>query len=281
MGVVPEEAARLEFALELAREAGELTLGYFGRAGLSVERKGDGSEVTEADKACEEMIRARLGKAFPDDGVLGEEFADREAKSAYRWIVDPIDGTFSFARGVPLYSVLIACERLEGGEAVDGGVRLGVIALPALGSPEGGPGGETVWAVRGGGAWHRVGTGETRAARVSGVTKPEDATVCMTSRDYFVRDNSLAVMQRAEEAVGHARGWSDAYAAVLLATGRIEVMVEPVMFPWDAAPLQVIVAEAGGRCTDWTGRETVHHQRVLATNGHLHRYMMDVIAGTQ
>jgi histidinol-phosphatase len=266
---IRDEMDRLNFARRLAHEAGALTREYFGRTDLGVERKRDGTEVTDADKACERLIRAGIARDFPDDGILGEEFDDKPAMSDYRWIIDPIDGTFSFARGVPLYAVLIACERLDRGRSIDGGVRLGVITLPALDN-------ETVFAVRGGGAFHQVGGSDPTPARVSATENPTSATLCVTSRSYFERADRLDVFERMHEALSDARGFPDAYAAVLLATGRVEAMVEPVVEPWDIAPLQPILAEAGGTCTDWAGRETVFTNSLLATNGLLHEQLLRV-----
>ncbi|MEM1185484.1 MAG: inositol monophosphatase family protein [Planctomycetota bacterium] len=276
---IPAEADRLELARTLARDAGELSLTYFNKPSLQIERKLDGSEVTEADHECERMIRAKLIEKFPQDGIMGEEFEDRRSDSGYRWILDPIDGTFSFARGVPLYSVLIAVEKLENGEPVDAGVRIGVIAMPALCPPGGGSWGEYVYAVRGGGAWHQFGNAEPVRARVSDVTDPEHATTCITTRAHFARNNALDVLERILTATGHSRGWSDAYPAVLLATGRIEAMVEPNMKPWDNGPMQPIIAEAGGVCTDWNRRESIHTGSLLATNGHVHDHILAAIKG--
>jgi len=275
---IPAEADRLDLAVAIARAAGELSLTYFNRPTLHVERKRDGSEVTEADKACETLLRERIIERFPEDGILGEEFDDRPSESGYRWILDPIDGTFSFARGVPLYSVLIGCEKLENGEPVDGGVRLGVIAMPALIAPGGG-GFEMVWAVRGGGCYHTTGANDPVRTTVSDIADPAEATTCTTTRAHFVKHNQLDTLERILTATGHSRGWSDAYPAVLLATGRVEAWVEPKMQPWDSAPMQPIIAEAGGKCTDWDGRESIHTGPIVATNGRLHEHMLKAVRG--
>ncbi|MEM7755808.1 MAG: inositol monophosphatase family protein [Planctomycetota bacterium] len=276
---IPQESDRLELARTTAREASELSLTFFNNPSLRIQTKGDGSEVTEADEACEKLIRARIIEAFPDDGIMGEEFDDRPSQSGYRWIIDPIDGTFSFARGVPLYSVLIACEKLDNNEPVDAGVRLGLIAMPALHPPTGAGRGEYVYAVRNGGAWHQMGTADPVRAHVSNITDPDHATTCITTRAHFARNNALDVLERTLTATGHSRGWSDAYPALLLATGRVEAMVEPNMKPWDSATMQPIIAEAGGTCTDWNSRESIHTGSLLATNGHLHDHLLKAIKG--
>ena len=261
---------RYAFALEAAAAAAAVTLEYFRSPSLGVEHKGDGSPVTAADKAAERLLRERIAERFPGDGVLGEEFDDTESKTGWRWIIDPIDGTFSFIKGVPLYTTLLAAERLsDAGEPVPGGVEIGVIAAPALD--------EVVYAARGHGAWRRVGAADPVRARVSSVASLAEATVCTTSLDYYTTPESRAVFDRVERACAHTRGWSDAYAATLLATGRCDAMVEPFMNPWDSAPMEPIIAEAGGKLTDWRGLETVHGPDLLVTNGAMHDELLRLV----
>lgn len=276
-GAIEGAAERLELAVEAAEAAGRLTLELFGRArsGLGVEIKRDGTEVTAADRGAEALVRSRIAAAFPGDAVMGEEMGETPGGSGWRWIIDPIDGTFSFVRGVPLYATLIAAEwvGIEGrGEGQGRGrVEVGVIELPALG--------ERVHAARGLGAWHTVrGSGPTRA-RVSRAATLGQAVVCTTSLDYFKGPAARGVFDRVCAAAGHTRGWSDAYPAALLATGRVDVLFESAIKPWDIAALEPIIAEAGGRLSDWAGAPSVYSGTLAASNGLVHEELLGVIAG--
>jgi histidinol-phosphatase len=262
----PEVAERLEAALAFAREAGGLTLGYFGGSGFEVDTKRDGSKVTTADREAERLLRERIHAAFPGDGVLGEEFGERPSESGWRWVLDPIDGTVSFMHGVPLYGTLVACER-------EGVAMVGVIHMPALG--------ETVYAAAGGGAWHipAGGTAGPLPARVSATERPEGATVCTTSHDYFRQAGLEEAMRIVHERFAVSRGWSDCYAHALCATGRIDAVVEPVLHPWDIAPMQVIYPEAGGRTTDWRGLSGSAHTTGISTNGRFHDELVGLLRG--
>lgn len=256
-------AARLQGAIEFARDAGGLTLRSFGGQGLDVERKRDGSEVTAADRQAEQRLRALIAEAFPGDGVLGEEFGETRSQSGWRWVLDPIDGTTSFVHGVPLYGTLIACE--HGGRTL-----AGVIHMPALG--------ETVYASAGAGAWHvPAGGGQPRRARVSSVATIAEAMMCTTSFGYFRQAGLADAMGPLFERFGRTRGWSDCYAHVLCATGRIDAVVEPVLNPWDIAPMQVIYAEAGGRTSDWAGRPGAYNPNGIATNGLIHEELLGLL----
>ena len=251
-------ADRIEHAVACARAGGEFTLRYFSSGVMAADRKSDGTPVTVADRGCEELIRKMIRERFPEDGLLGEEFGDEpptgDGKSGYRWIIDPIDGTFSFMHGVPLYTTLIGIEDVATGEVV-----AGVVRAPALG--------EMVYAHAGGGAWHQVGDREPTRASVTQTRSLAEATVSSTSLDYW--DN-------AEEWAGlhakcaHTRGWPDAYAVLLVATGRCDAVVESNVHTWDVAPFGPILAEAGGRATDWRGRKTPHTDTVIASNGAVH-----------
>lgn len=254
--------ALLEFALELARDAGTIALEHFGSASLGVERKADGSPVTVADRAIERRLRERIAAAFPDDGILGEEEDERHSSSGRRWILDPIDGTVSFAQGVPLFATLIAVE--------DGGsVTHGVCHLPGLS--------ETVAANAGGGAWWwRSGAAEPEPARVSAVEAIEDALGVTTGEEYWRGTAHLDDWRRIADRLRHVRGWSDAYAFALLATGRADLVVEITLNPWDVAPFLPIVEEAGGRLTDLSGERTVFGGNALATNGRVHDATLDL-----
>jgi histidinol phosphatase-like enzyme (inositol monophosphatase family) len=261
-----ELSDRLEFALAAASAGGEAALAYFRQGRLNIETKGDGTPVTAADRACEQEIRARLASRYPADGVLGEEFGDTRGTTGCRWIIDPIDGTFSFIHGVPLFTTLIGLEALDGPYA--GRAVAGVIHAPALG--------ETVWARLGGGAWHRVAGGDPTPARVSATERLKAATVCTTSEDYW-GEGDVDRWRAITAASKHTRGWPDAYGAMLVATGRCDAMVEPKLHPWDIAPFGPILAEAGGASTDWEGSPGCNAVTAVASNGRIHGELLALL----
>lgn len=247
----------LQLALQVARAGGDEAMTHFRASGLRVESKADGSAVTIADRRAETAMRRVIGEHAPNDLVLGEEFAQQhhetaDANATRQWIIDPIDGTASFVRGVPLFGTLVGV--IERGAPV-----AGVIHLPALG--------ETVYAARGQGAWSRVGDEPPTPARVSDVAELDRAVLCTTSDDYFRMTHTRPVWDDLRDRVGSTRGWSDCYAFALLATGRIDAVVEPpVLHPWDAAACIPVVQEAGGVWTDWHGETSVQSRSVLAAN---------------
>jgi histidinol phosphatase-like enzyme (inositol monophosphatase family) len=256
----PAVAARLEAALAATRLAAAETLRWFGGAGLVVDTKADDSPVTQADRAAEAVLRQELLGRFAADAFLGEETGGTPGTSGYEWIVDPIDGTKSFIRGVPLYATLVGCRR-------EGRGVLGVIAIPALD--------ETVYAARGGGAWHVRGAAAPVAARVSPRATLREALLCSSDFTSFARwsggvDAGNAARQRLEAACGVVRTWGDGYGYLLVATGRADLMVDPLMNAWDAAAVETVVAEAGGRFTDWNGRDRIDSGDGVASNGLLH-----------
>jgi len=257
--------ARLDLAVAAAQRAGEATLRWFQHPDLRVDTKGDGSPVTRADREAEEVLRGEIEAAFPDDAILGEEFGSVDGTSGFRWILDPIDGTQSFAHGVPLYCTLVGIE--HAGEAV-----AGVIHMPALG--------ETVHAVRGGGAHWRPGPGQAlRSARVTATARLDLGLFCTTGVSIFDEIDAAETYTRLRRAARVTRGWSDGYGHLLVATGRIDVMVDPVMSIWDCAALLPVIEEAGGRFTDLTGRRTHDGGSAVATNGALHDEVLAVIRG--
>ncbi|MCA9235043.1 MAG: histidinol-phosphatase [Planctomycetales bacterium] len=263
MAVDPQVQSRLEAAIVAARAAGALTLEHFRKTSLAVERKGDGSPVTVADRAAETLLRQRIAADFPADGILGEEFGEQPGSSDFRWILDPIDGTKSFITGAPLYTTLVAIMR--GDEPV-----AGVIYAPATA--------EIVYAARGGGAWQAVGDAAPAAARVSPVSNLADATFLTTDVKAYGKIGRRDVYQRLEAATRLARTWGDAYGYLLVACGRAEVMIDPEMNLWDAAALQPIIEEAGGRFFDWQGQPTVHTGNSVATNGAIAEEVIALIA---
>lgn len=255
---------RFELALRIAREAGRLTLRYFGSQGLSVEQKGDASPVSQADREAELLLRARVADAFPADEILGEEFPTTPGTSGYRWIVDPIDGTKSFIRGVPLYGTMVAVE--HGGE-----VEIGVIYIP--------PTDECVYAARGAGAWYEDRTGERRPAQVSSCDDLAESLVLTTDIGHFAAIGRAEVWQRLAGRAKMTRTWGDCYGYLLVATGRAEVMIDPILSVWDVAALLPIIEEAGGTLTDWSGNRRLDAGSIVATNKNLFPQVLAITSG--
>jgi len=254
----PAEQATLDEAVAMAREAGALTLRWFQAGELTVDRKDDGTPVTDADRAAERFVRDHLAARHPDDTIVGEEEDDVAGTSARTWIVDPIDGTKAFTRGVPLYATLLAV--LD-----EHGPAIGVIDLPALG--------RTVWAGRGLGCFldgQRIGVSER--------SEPARSVLSTSSFSGWPDPALLAV----KHAGYQLRTWGDGYGYALVATGAIEAMVDPEVSLWDIAPMPVILAEAGGRFTDTAGREVVLEPGTtvsgLATNGRVHDHVAACLA---
>ncbi len=265
MGVDPEITTRLDLARTLALEAGLLTQRYFQRADLGVEMKQDGTPVTIADREAEQMLRRGVLETLPDDGLIGEEFGIAEGRSDFRWVFDPIDGTKSFACGVPLYGNLVGVERRVAG--VWSSV-VGVVNMPALG--------EMVYASEGCGAWHETG-GTKRAARVSNTTSLRESVMVLTGSEYTAQAGAEGVQRRLASACRLVRGWSDCYGLMLVATGRADVWFEPVVREWDVAPAPVILREAGGAFTDWRGAEDIRSGTGLGTNRRVHAEALAII----
>jgi histidinol phosphatase-like enzyme (inositol monophosphatase family) len=253
---------RLELAVEAARRAGQVTLQYFRRDDLVVDRKRDDSPVTVADRQAEELLRRLITAAFPDDAILGEELPDRPGTSGYRWILDPIDGTKSFIHGVPLYGTLIGVEH-------EGQSVLGVIRVPALD--------ECVYAAAGQGAWYVHGDRPPVAARVS-THQPLSKGLFVTSEvASYEHTGRRGAYDRLQAAARLSRSWGDCYGYMMVATGRADVMVDPVVAVWDLAALLPVIEEAGGRFTDWQGRRTIHSGEAIATNGLIHDEVLTLV----
>lgn len=251
---MPDFDNLMDFAARTAKTAGDITLTHFRRA--AVRFKGDGSEVTAADLAGEEFIRAAIAEAFPEDGILGEEGEDVPSRSGRRWIVDPIDGTRSFTSGVPIYGVLLALE-------VQGEVVLGCAHFPAAGP------GETLVAAAGAGAWH-----DGQRARVSECDDLSAARVVTSGLEYwrdYASGELLVRFDRLQKATRFCRTWGDAFGYLLVATGRADLFADPVCGQyWDYAPMNVIMSESGGRLTRFDGTPLAPGSDALASNGRLH-----------
>jgi histidinol-phosphatase len=248
----PDWSARLDLALTAAREAGAITLKYFRENNYAVELKRDQSPVTIADCQAEQHLRERIAATFPADAILGEEFPERAGDSGYRWILDPIDGTKSFISGVPLYGTLIGVE-FEGRSVV------GVIHLPGLN--------EMVYAARGQGTWNVRGNGQPTPARVSRTPRLAECLYCTSEVKTFTKTGRREAFDQFDSACRLARTWGDCYGYLLVATGRADVMVDPLMNVWDCAALQPVIEEAGGTFTNWQGEPTIYGGESIATNG--------------
>lgn len=246
----------VDLAIELATGAGALTRKWFDRGTVSFDMKADGSPVTEADKAAERYLREQIGAAFPTDAIIGEEESNRDGTSGRTWIIDPIDGTKTFMHGVPLYGTLLSVVD-EHGPAV------GVIVMPALE--------EIVSAGRGLGCFHN--------GRETSVNEHDDfpTSYAMTSGlEYWPDDSERDRLVASDLTV---RTWADAYGYVLLATGRCEAVVDPLVNIWDVAPAQVIIPEAGGVVTDQAGEPWTEGKHFIASNGKIHDEVVASVFG--
>ncbi len=252
---------RLDWAVKIAHEAGEITLRYFGTP-ITVERKADDSPVTVADRQAEAHLRQRIADAFPQDGVLGEEWGTVEGTSPYRWILDPIDGTQSFIHGVPLYGTLIGIVHHDRAVA-------GVARIPALD--------EAAFAAEGLGAWYVRGAAGPNPAQVSSQHRLAEAAWVTSEVGNFDRVGRHDAYLRLQRSTRLARTWGDAYGYLLVATGRVDFMIDPLMHVWDAAAVAPIVREAGGRFSDWTGRDAHSSGNGLGSNGVLHKEVLGIL----
>jgi histidinol-phosphatase len=239
----------MQFASETVYLAGRLTLGYFG-GGIRPDYKLDDTPVTLADRLSEELIRKRIEEHYPSHAIVGEEFGEKaSAGASHRWFVDPIDGTKSFIRGVPLYAVLLGLE-------IDGVVEVGAAYYPGTD--------EMLCAATGEGAWWNG-----RPARVSPQADLSRAFVSFTDIGAFAHHGKQAAWDRLAQRVYCRAGWTDAYGYLLAATGRVEIMLDPIMEPYDCGPFVAILKEAGGYFGDWHGNRTIFGREGLATNAAL------------
>lgn len=246
----------LNVALEAARAAAPVTLEYFG-TGVKPEIKGDGSPVTIADKNAEVRLREVIRHYYPEHAILGEEGGLQGEDMSVRWVLDPIDGTKSFIHAVPLYGTLVAC-------VVNGEYSVGVLHLPALN--------QTVYAATGHGCFFKDGEREAVPCRVSAVDTLAEAVLCYADSRDLLTSRWGKQYERLMHQVKMVRGWSDAYAYSLVATGRVEMALDSIMQEWDAAAMVPIMAEAGGRYTTLTGETNFAEPggvSGLATNGAL------------
>ena len=214
--------------------------------------------MTLADREAEQLIRGEVESRYPDHSILGEEYGESNEGARVRWILDPIDGTRSFMHGVPLYGVLIGIE-IEGESAV------GVTHFPPLH--------ETVAAGRGlGCTWNGT------PCRVSTVSRLEEAVVCTTDVEWLLSGPLGSGWRRLQRRAAFSRTWGDCYGHALVATGRVEAQIDPVMASWDAGPFLTILTEAGGKFTTLGGEATLHGGSGVSTNGLIHEQVLEVLA---
>ncbi len=255
----------LDFALACADLADPLAMESFGQH-LEVTAKPDGSFVTAADRAIEELVRARIADQFPGHGVHGEEFGLENDAAGVRWYIDPIDGTHNFMRGIPLFGFLLAVER-------DGELQAGVMSAPALG--------QRWYAARGRGAWtvSRMSGATPKRLKVSAVDKVADAQILFRSVNDMHDSRVAAGYDRLIREVWRERGFGDFWGYALVAGGAAEAMMEQRLGPWDLAAPWVVVEEAGGVVTDFEGRRSLAAGEGLASNGTIHDAILDRLRG--
>ncbi len=260
-----ELEAWLDFAQSACDAADSIALGHF-RRDLEVMTKPDRSFVTIADQAVERMIRERIRTAYPDHGLVGEEYGSEDGTARCRWYIDPIDGTHNYIRGIPLFGTLLALE-------VDGELQLGVISAPALR--------ERWYARRGGGAWAVGAAGQEapRSIHVSGIATLADAQVLYGSAHDIEASGRAPGFAGLLGEVWRDRGFGDFWGYALLAEGAAEACVEVELSAWDMAAPLVLIEEAGGRVTDFGGRRLIDSGTLVASNGLLHDTVLARLAG--
>ncbi|RPA58092.1 histidinol-phosphatase [Gordonia oryzae] len=260
---VPEsDDSDLGIALQLAIAADDLTMARFGALDLQVSQKPDLTPVSDADLACEEMIREYLSRRRPGDVVLGEEFGGEPTRSGRQWVIDPIDGTKNFVRGVPVWATLISL-------LVDGVATVGVVSAPALR--------RRWWAAQGQGAFAEF-DGRTRSLSVSGVADVASASLAFSSLSGWaqagIRERFIALTDE----VWRVRGYGDFFNYCLVAEGAVDIAAEPEVSLWDLAAPDIIVREAGGRFTALDGTPGPRGGNAVATNGLLHEQVLTALA---
>lgn len=252
----PDWRTRYELAIEAARAAGDHARTYYDTS-VTVEHKADASPVTIADREAEQIIRGLVAKHFPNDGFLGEEFGDQPGASGFRWVIDPIDGTRSFVRHIPIWATLIGLEYK--GEQIGG-----LAYVPVMN--------QMYRALRGDGA--RM---NERRIRVSDTGTLADSLMCYSSIRWFQGAGREQTFLQLVKATQRQRGFGDFYGFTLLAEGACDLMLEHGVHEWDVSALKAIVEEAGGTFTDWKGTPTTQTPDVLATNGKLHAATLEIL----
>ncbi len=258
-----ELGSDLELALAMADAADLITMDRFGALDLVVETKPDLTPVTEADKATEVALRAMLAELRPGDSVLGEEFGTSDGSAARRWIIDPIDGTKNYVRGVPVWATLIAL-------VADGEVVVGVVSAPALA--------RRWWAASGSGAWGRMLDREPVRLQVSLVRSLNDASLSYSDAGGWSALTATG-LESLLNTTWRQRAYGDFWSHILVAEGAVDVAAEPALGPWDIAAIIPIVTEAGGRITAFDGRPALEGGCAVTTNGALHEAVLHLLRG--
>ena len=255
----------IDFALTLANTADAITVDRFEATDLNVSSKPDMTPVSDADVACEQELRRLITQQYPNDTIVGEEFGGAAEFAGRQWIIDPIDGTKNFVRGVPVWATLIAL-------LIDGVPKVGVISAPALG--------RRWWAATGYGAFRSV-NNVTKKIRVSNVSSLENASISFSSLEGWqqrgIRDRFLQLT----DDTWRLRGFGDFFSYCLVAEGAVDIAAEPEVSLWDLAPLAVLVTEAGGRFTSLSGVDGPHGGSAIATNGLLHDQVLRYLGPTE
>lgn len=255
----PEVERRLKLANQLVREAGSIILKYFQTDLFELQKKGDGSPLTIADQETEQFLRSGIEGLFPEDSIVGEEFDDKQGETEVRWILDPIDGTKSFISGVPLFGTMIGVE-------IAGKPTIGSVYFPALD--------EGVYASSGRGAWHFCRDETPVQAKVSTNSNMAEAVIVTSEAETFADRDAVDVWGALTDASYFARTWGDVFGYMLVATGRVDVMIDPELKIWDAAAVQPIIEEAGGRFTDWAGTPSIDAGEAIGSNGAIHEQVL-------
>lgn len=237
-------------------EVGRLTWGYF-LQGIEHELKADATPVTIADREAEAHLRNTFQREFPGDGFLGEEYGEEASRTGFRWIIDPIDATKNFVRGIPLYANLVGLE-------YEGRLVAGVANIPCFG--------ELYYAAIGHGAYCN-----DRRIQVSDMSELREAQVIYSSIDWFEKTQTTPFFLHITRQVARTRGFGDFYGFLLVARGAAELMLEPEISPWDIAALKPIVEEAGGVFTDWNGVDTIYGQGCIVGNPAIHQKTFEAL----
>ncbi|WP_396668155.1 inositol monophosphatase family protein [Microbacterium sp. R86528] len=244
----------LELALRIADAADSASMSRFDSEDLEVSKKADATHVTEADLATERVIRDLIEAERPSDGIFGEEFGVT-GDSARQWIIDPIDGTANYLKGIPMWSTLISL-------AIDGIPRVGIVSQPSIG--------RRWWGATGLGSWTNTPSGSIRRLAVSAINSLAESSVSFQSIEQWRDADELPALERLTSAVWRDRGYGDAWPYMLLAEGRLEFVAEFGVKEYDIASHVPIILEAGGRFTSFTGNDSLSERSSLATNGVLH-----------
>jgi histidinol-phosphatase len=254
----------LAVALTLAHEADLISIDRYRAQDLDVQLKPDRTQVTDGDTRVERMIRDHLAQARPGDAILGEEFGGGDSHAPGRqWVIDPIDGTANFVRGVPIWGSLISL-------VIDGVPEVGVVSAPALG--------RRWWAATGHGAWAEADGEPARRIRVSAIGDLAEATLSYNSLKHWDQAGRLDQLIALSRGVRRTRAFGDLWSYMLLAEGAIDIAAEFDVKPWDIAAVIPIVREAGGTVTDASGGETLDSLSIVATNGALHRVVLESVS---